>query len=54
MLCASIKGLSMCSWELQKDQVVPHRTLAETFFLENEDSYTFLLEKLSLWLSVGH
>lgn len=49
MLCASINGLSMCCWELQKDQVVPHRTLAETSLLEKEDTYTFLLEKFSLW-----
>lgn len=53
MLCASIIGLSVCCWELQKDQVVPLRTLAETSLLENEDSCTFLLEKFSLWFSVG-
>lgn len=52
MLYASVKGLSKSCWKLQKDQVVPHRTLAFSL-LENDDSYTFLLEKFSLWFSVG-
>lgn len=51
MLCASIKGPTMCCWELQKDQVVPHRT--ETFLFGNWRLLHIFLEKFRLWFSAG-
>lgn len=42
MLLGAAKGPGGASHDIGRD-----------FFIGNEDSYTFLLEKFSLWFSVG-